>query len=195
VLSGRINPSGHLPVSVPRSLGVLPYSYLHAKLGEPNGVSSIDTTPQYSFGHGLSYTTFELRDFAVTSPDAIPTDGGWIEVHTTVANTGSRDGTHLLQVYAHDPVAQVARPVRQLLGFTRVDVPAGQSVAVTMRIPVTRLAYSDRDLVRQVEPGDVEVWLGWDVDHPATEVVTVRLTGASTPVTPESPRLCQVSLD
>ncbi|MCL2316311.1 MAG: fibronectin type III-like domain-contianing protein, partial [Actinomycetia bacterium] len=192
VLSGRINPSGHLPVSVPRGLGALPYSYLHAKLGDPNSVSSIDTTPQFSFGHGLSYTTFELRDYLVTSVD-VPTDG-WIEVRVTVANTGKRDGTHLLQVYGRDPVAQVARPLRQLLGFTRVDVPAGGAVPVTMRLPVTRLAYSGLDLVRMVEPGDVEIWLGWDAGHPACDPVTIRLGGPVVPVTPASPRMCEVTL-
>jgi len=192
VLSGRINPSGHLPVSVPRSLGVLPYSYLHAALGDPSDVSTIDTAPQYSFGHGLSYTTFELRHYLVTSK-RVPTDG-WIEVRVIIANTGTRDGTHLLQVYGHDPVAQVARPLRQLLGFTRVDVPAGGAVPVTMRVPVARLAYSGLDLVRMVEPGDVEIWLGWDVDHPACEPVVVHLTGPVVRVTPASPRMCEVTL-
>ena len=192
VLSGRLNPSGHLPVSIPQGPGVLPYSYLHAKLGDTNSVSSIDTTPQYCFGHGLSYTSFDVRDFEVTSTD-VPTDG-WIEVRATVANTGGRDGTHLLQVYGRDPVAQVARPVCQLLAFARVDVPAGAGVPVAVRIPTTRLAYAGLDLVRVVEPGEVLLWLGWDAGHPATDPLTVRLTGPVLPVGPQSPRLCEVTL-
>ena len=192
VLSGRIEPSGHLPVCVPRSTGTSPYTYLHATLGDPNGVSSIDCAPTYSFGHGLAYTTFEVRDFALTSLD-IPTDG-WVEVCATVANTGARPGTYLLQVYAHDVAAQVARPARQLLGFVRVPVDAGASVPVRMRIPATRLAYADLDVLRIVEPGDVQVWLGADADHAASDVLLAHLTGPVQTVTPTNPRMCEVVL-
>ncbi|MDR0285614.1 MAG: glycoside hydrolase family 3 C-terminal domain-containing protein [Propionibacteriaceae bacterium] len=191
VLSGRVNPSGHLPVSVPRSLGVLPYSYLHPKLGDPGSVSSIDTTPQFSFGHGLSYTTFEFGEFTV--PETAPTDG-WIPVSVVVKNSGSREGTTLVQVYGHDVVASVTRPLKQLLGYARVRLGAGESRLVTLEIPTARLAFHNREMIRVVEPGEVRVWLGWDCDHPATEKRAVQLTGGAAQVTGDTPRLVTVSI-
>ena len=188
VISGRINPSGHLPVSVPRTLGVLPYSYLHPKLGEPGSVSSIDTTPQFSFGFGLSYTTFSYSDFTVS--DEVSTDG-WITASVRVTNTGSREGTALVQVYGHDPVATVTRPMRQLLTYARVPLLAGESKTVDFRIPASRFAFHDRTMARVVEPGIVQLWIGTDCDHPATEVREVELTGATAPVTNSTPRLAE----
>ncbi|MDR1513659.1 MAG: glycoside hydrolase family 3 C-terminal domain-containing protein [Propionibacteriaceae bacterium] len=190
VLSGRINPSGRLPVSVPRTLGVLPYSYLHPKLGDPSGVSEIDTTPQFSFGHGLSYTSFEYSDAAV-SP-VVPTDG-WIEASVRLTNTGDRAGATVVQVYGHDVAASVTRPLRQLLAYARRELAAGESTVVEFRIPTTRLALTDRSYRRVVEPGTVQVWFGLDCDHPATEALDVELTGPVTEVTPDSPRLAEVA--
>ena len=191
VISGRINPSGHLPVSVPRSLGVLPYSYLHPKLGDPGGVSSIDTTPQFSFGYGLSYTSFEFSDFTV--PAEAATDG-WIEVGARVSNTGDREGTALVQVYGRDPVASVTRPLRQLLAYCRVPLGAGESARVTLEIPAARFGFHNRDMVRVVEPGAVDLWLGADCDHPVTEVRRTQLTGGIAVITPATPRLAETTI-
>ncbi|MDR2931039.1 MAG: glycoside hydrolase family 3 C-terminal domain-containing protein [Propionibacteriaceae bacterium] len=192
VISGRINPSGHLPVSVPRTLGVLPYSYLHPKLGDPSGVSSIDTTPQFSFGHGQSYTSFDYTDF--TAPKQVPTNG-WIEASVTVNNTGDRDGTTLVQVYGRDLAASVTRPLRQLLAYARVEVAAGGSRPVTLRIPAARFGFHDASMRRVVEPGDVQVWIGWDCDHAATPIAEVGLTGPTAPITNDTPRLAEVVFD
>jgi len=191
VVSGRINPSGHLPVSVPRSLGALPYSYLHPKLGDANNVSSIDPTPQFSFGHGLSYSRFDYEDLAVTAE--VPTDG-WIEATVKLTNASGPAGTALVQVYGHDVVASVTRPLRQLLAYGRVDLAPGQSATVTCRIPASRLGLTDREYNRVVEPGEVRLWLGLDCDHPATEAKSVQLTGPVAPVTADSPRLAEVSI-
>lgn len=191
VISGRINPSGHLPVSLPRGLGALPYSYLHPKLGEANSVSSIDPTPQFRFGHGLSYSQFDYSGFEVSSEAA--TDG-WIEAGVWLRNSGDRAGTALVQVYGHDVVASVTRPLRQLLAFGRVALAPGQSARVTCRIPTTRFALIDRQMNRVVEPGEVQLWFGLDCDQPATALATVRLTGPVAPVTGDSPRLAQVSI-
>jgi beta-glucosidase len=192
VLSGRINPSGHLPVSVPRTLGVLPYSYLHPKLGDPSSVSSIDTTPQFSFGHGLSYTSFTMTDLDVAAE--APTDG-WITATTTVTNTGDRAGATLVQLYGHDVVASTVRPLRQLIGYARVELEAGQSAKVTFKAPVARFAFHDDSMERVVEPGAVTLWLGSDCDHPLTETITVELTGPTALVTSETPRLVEVVID
>ena len=191
VISGRINPSGHLPVSVPRTLGVLPYSYLHPKLGDPGSVSSIDTTPQFSFGFGLSYTEFSYSDFLVSGE--VPTDG-WISASVCVTNTGSREGTALVQVYGHDPIASVTRPLRQLLTYARVPLVAGESTIVNFRIPASRFAFHNRAMARVVEPGAVQLWIGHDCDHPATEIRETLLTGGTAPVTNSTPRLAEVTI-
>ncbi|MDR2896573.1 MAG: glycoside hydrolase family 3 C-terminal domain-containing protein [Propionibacteriaceae bacterium] len=191
VLSGRINPSGHLPLSVPRSLGVLPYSYLHPKLGDGSGVSSIDTTPQFSFGHGLSYTSFSIEDFV--TPATAPTQG-FIDVSLRVRNNGDRAGACLIQLYGHDTVACVTRPMRQLIAYTRVELAAGQTKTVELTVPAARFAFHDRAMCQVVEPGAVELWCGWDCDHPATDVVTVELTGKTTVVDPDSTRLVGVRI-
>ena len=192
VLSGRINPSGRLPVSMPASLAAMPYSYLHPGLGDANGVSSIDPTPQFDFGFGLSYTTFEYDDVTV-SPSA-PTSG-WIDVAVTVHNSGGRDGADVVQVYGHDVVASVTRPMRQLLAYARVVVPADAQRRVEFRIPAARFALTTRDLTRIVEPGDVDVWIGRGCANPITDKFQVTLTGEVAAVAEETPRLCEVAIN
>ena len=192
VLSGRINPSGRLPVSMPACVAAMPYSYLHPRLGDVNGVSSIDPTPQFDFGFGLSYTSFGHE--AVTVSSAAPTDG-WIDVAVTVRNCGDRDGAEVVQVYGHDVAAGVTRPLRQLLAYARVAVPAGVARRVEFRIPAARFALTNRDFQRIVEPGEVEVWVGRDCAHPTSDKFSVTLTGDTAPVTVATPRLCQVSIN
>ncbi|GAA4732335.1 glycoside hydrolase family 3 N-terminal domain-containing protein [Isoptericola chiayiensis] len=157
VLTGAVNPSGRLPVSLPRSAGAQPYSYLHPVLGGPSDVTSTDSTPLRPFGFGLSYTTFSYSDLAVD--DDVATDGTFTAT-VRVTNTGDVAGTDVVQLYGRDPVASVARPVAQLLAYERVALAAGESAAVTFAVPAARFAFSDRRLVRVVEPGDVEVWVG-----------------------------------
>ncbi|MFJ1511395.1 glycoside hydrolase family 3 N-terminal domain-containing protein [Cellulosimicrobium funkei] len=157
VLVGAVNPSGRLPVSLPRAGGAQPYSYLHPVLGGPSDVTSTDPTPVRPFGFGLSYTQFAYADLEV---DAAVAAGGTFRAAVTVTNTGAVAGTDVVQLYARDVVGSVPRPVAQLLGYARVDLAAGESRRVTFRVPTTRLAFSDRRLVRVVEPGDVEVWVG-----------------------------------
>ena len=157
VLSGRVNPSGKLPVQVPRTSGGQPTTYLHPALGGPWGVSSLDPTPSFPFGHGLSYTTFELADFAV--PDELPSDGQ-VEVSCSVRNTGDRAGAEVVQLYLHDPVASVTRPVRQLVGFARVQLAAGEAIRLRFRLHADRTSFTGRDGRRVVEPGELRVLVG-----------------------------------
>lgn len=157
VLVGAVNPSGRLPVSLPRAGGAEPFSYLHPVLGGPSDVTSADPTPVRPFGFGLSYTQFAYADLAVDTSVAA---GGTFAASVTVTNAGAVAGTDVVQLYARDVVGSVPRPVAQLLGYARVDLAAGESRRVTFRVPTTRLAFSDRRLVRVVEPGDVEVWVG-----------------------------------
>ncbi|MFI9009258.1 glycoside hydrolase family 3 N-terminal domain-containing protein [Actinosynnema sp. NPDC053489] len=157
VLSGRVNPSGKLPVQVPRGPGGQPTTYLHPPLGGPGGVSSVDPSPAYPFGHGLSYTSFELSDFAAGTE--FPTDGE-VEVSCLVRNTGDRAGAEVVQLYLHDPVASVTRPVRQLVGFARVELEAGAATEVTFRLHADRTSFTGRDGRRVVETGDLVLQVG-----------------------------------
>ncbi|THV24436.1 glycoside hydrolase family 3 N-terminal domain-containing protein [Glycomyces paridis] len=179
VLSGRINPSGHLPVGVPRSPGGQPGTYLAPPLGQySEGVSNIDPTPLYPFGHGRSYTEFAYSGLEL-SADAIGADGE-LEVAVTVANTGDRPGEDVVQLYLTDEVAQVTRPVRELAGFARVALEAGQAKRVAFRVHADRTSFTGRDGVRIVEPGGFTVAVGRSsADLPLSARFTV--TGAVRP--------------
>lgn len=191
VVSGRVAPSGHLPVSLPRSAGAQPFSYLHPILGGPSDVTSADSTPVLPFGHGLSYTTFSRSDLSVLD-DSVPTDGA-ITVSVRVRNTGSRSGSDLVQLYARDVYASVTRPVAQLLGYARLELAAGEEAQVRFEVPAGRLAFTGRSGQRIVEPGEVELWVGPDC---ATKETTASLTlvGPVSVVTAASERVVRTSV-
>jgi beta-xylosidase len=156
VLSGRVNPAGRLPVSVPTRPGTQPTTYLAAPLARASGVSNIDPTAAFAFGHGLSYTSFEWSDFESVSPIELATDGA-IEAALTVSNTGRRSGVDVVQVYLHDPVASIVRPVQRLVGFARVELDAGASARIRFSVPADLAQFTGRDGVRVVEPGALEL--------------------------------------
>ena len=159
VISGRVTPAGKLPVQIPERPGGQPGTYLHSPLGGPGlGHSSVEARALYPFGHGLSYTTFEYGDLSL-SADAIPTDGE-LQLACTVANTGSRSGVEIVQLYVDDPVAEVARPVMQLVGFARVPLEPGQRATVSFELHTDRLAYTGRAFQRIVDPGEMTVMIG-----------------------------------
>ncbi|MCB2413443.1 glycoside hydrolase family 3 C-terminal domain-containing protein [Demequina sp. TTPB684] len=188
VLSGRVNPSGRLPVSLPRSSGTQPYTYLHPKLGSGTEVTNLDPSPAAVFGHGLSYSTFAYEAFEAAAH--VPTSGT-MTASVTVKNTGESAGGHIVQLYAHDVVGSVTRPVAQLVGFKRVYLEPGASAKVAFEVPTTRVAFTDRTMTRVVEPGEVTLWVG-DSAHREAEA-SVELTGDSFPITNESPRLTKAT--
>jgi beta-xylosidase len=174
VLSGRVDPGGRLPVSIPRSPGAQPSTYLAAQLGQASTVSSIDPGAAYPFGHGLSYTAFEWSG-SVADATRIPVDGS-VELTLTVRNTGSRAGSEVVQLYLHDPVASIVRPVQRLIGFTKVRLDAGAAARVTVRVPADLASFTGPDLRRIVEPGELVLGFGRSsADIPLTHTVT--LTG------------------
>jgi beta-glucosidase len=183
VLTGRVQPSGKLPVQIPRNPGAQPGTYLQPPLGADNtGTSSLDPTPLFPFGHGRAYTTFELSDLR-TSADEVPTDGE-LTATVRVRNSGSRAGTEVVQLYLRDVVASVVRPVRQLAGFARVALEPGEAADVEFRVHADRTAFTDRTFRRVVEPGDVDVLVGTSAtDLPCR--AHVRLTGILRVVGPE----------
>jgi len=181
VLSGRVNPSGRLPVSVPQVPGGQPWTYLQPPLGLAGEVSSLDPTPLYPFGHGRSYTTFTWEP--AESPEAeIGTDGSY-DVTVTVRNTGDRAGAEVVQLYLHDPVASVTRPDVRLIGYQRLELDPGEGSRVTFRFHADLSAFTDRSGRRVVEPGALELRLAVssaDVRHTARLSLTgpVRVLGA-----------------
>ncbi|WP_206647627.1 glycoside hydrolase family 3 N-terminal domain-containing protein [Curtobacterium flaccumfaciens] len=217
LLTGAASPSGRLPLSLPRSAGAQPFTYLHPRLGGPSDVTAADSTPVRPFGFGLGYTDFAYEELVV-DPD-VRSDGVFT-ASVTVRNTGSRAGEDVVQLYGHDVHGSVTRPEVQLLGYARVALAAGESARVRFRVPVQRFAFTDRRMRKVVEPGDVQVWVAshaaasrpggpvaaggivasgdGPVRHPvpgtATERATVAVTGAVHEVTPDDPRLVEWSL-
>jgi beta-glucosidase-like glycosyl hydrolase len=158
ILSGRVEPSGRLPVSMPRHAGSQLGTYLHAATGGPSMVSSADPTPLYPFGHGLTWTTFGYADLA-TDSDVIATDGT-VRISVSVRNDGERAGTEVVQLYLSDPVASVVRPVRWLAGWARVRLEAGRAARVTFTVHADRVSFTGMDLKRIVEPGLIHAEIG-----------------------------------
>ncbi|MBM6403865.1 glycoside hydrolase family 3 C-terminal domain-containing protein [Phycicoccus sp. CSK15P-2] len=160
ILSGRVQPTGHLPVQVPRTPGGQPGTYLRPPLAseESAGISSLDPTPLFPFGFGRSYTTFTVDDLRL-SADELVADGE-VEVTVRVTNTGGRAGEELVQLYLRDAVASVVRPVRQLVGFTRVPLEPGGSADVTFTLHADRTAFVGPELEHVVEPGTLQVLVG-----------------------------------
>jgi beta-glucosidase len=166
VLFGDVNPSGRLPVTFPRAVGQIPLYYDHKPTGRPadprNHYTSkyldVPYTPLYPFGYGLSYTTFAFRDLRIATARVGPSDT--LTATVTVANTGTRAGTEVVQLYVRDEVASITRPVRQLAAFQRVSLKAGESQAVTLRVPVHQLGFWGPAMTYIVEPGAFRVFVG-----------------------------------
>jgi beta-xylosidase len=175
VISGRLNPSGRLPISVPRHAGGQPSTYLSPPLGQLSEVSNIDPTPAFPFGHGLTYTTFEWSGLSVDDTQA-RTDGV-VRLAFTVRNTGTREGTEVVQLYLHDPVASVVQPVQRLVGYTRVTLAPGEASRVHATVPADVASFTGREGQRIVEPGELELRLRASSDD-ARLTATVTLTGS-----------------
>ncbi|MEZ5559885.1 MAG: glycoside hydrolase family 3 N-terminal domain-containing protein [Pseudomonadales bacterium] len=161
VLFGASNPAGRLPVSLPRSAGQVPAYYNH-RAGGGRSMSLGDytdgpTRPLFAFGHGLSYGRFEYSE--LVCPDTAEVRAA-INVWVTVRNDGTLDGEEVVQLYARDRVADVARPVLQLVGFRRVAIPAGERRQVRFRLDASQLGYYDQQMRFVVDPGEVEILVG-----------------------------------
>ncbi len=162
VLTGEFNPGGKLPVSHPRSAGQVPVFYGHKVSGGRSHWKGdyVDgpVSPLYPFGHGLSYTSFELS--VKSSTYRAETGNEAIEVLARLSNIGRHDGDEVVQLYVRDPVASVTRPVLELKGFARVSVPVGESRTVRFQVPIAQVGFYDRELRYVVEPGDIQVFIG-----------------------------------
>jgi beta-glucosidase len=182
LLFGDAAPSGKLPVSFPRTVGQIPIHYNHKNTGrppvkrdrkapmgtplDPVGFCShyldVDETPQFPFGYGLSFTSFEYSDIQV-SPPTIRL-GESVQVSAKVANTGARPGVETAQLYVRDLAASVTRPVKELRGFQRVALSPGESRRLEFRLHTDDVRFYDRNMRFVAEPGAFRVWIGTDSD-------------------------------
>jgi beta-glucosidase len=162
IVFGDAAPGGKLPVSLPRSVGQVPVYYGHKPSGGrtqwKGDYVDLPAKPLFCFGHGLSYTTFDYSDLELSAGE-VPADGA-IDVSATVTNVGLRPGEEVVQLYLHDVVASLTRPVKELKGFQRVALAPGESRRLTFHFDVRQLAFYDRDMQFVVEPGEVEVFVG-----------------------------------
>ncbi|HYF74632.1 MAG TPA: glycoside hydrolase family 3 N-terminal domain-containing protein [Nocardioides sp.] len=159
VLTGRVNPSGRLPVSFPGAGSTQPSTYLAGPLGQRSEVSVVDPTALYPFGHGLSYADATWGPVTAATGERWDTEGT-CEVTVELANEADRTVSEVVQVYLHDPVASVVRPVQQLVAAARVDLEPGERTCVRIGLSADLTSFTGRDLVRIVEPGAVELRVG-----------------------------------
>ena len=172
VLFGDANPGGKLPITFPRSVGQVPIFYGHRPSGGRSNwygdYVELSVSPLFPFGHGLSYTHFEFENLRI-QPQQVPAEGE-VEISVDVRNAGERSGAEVVQLYTHTPSSHVTRPVKELKGFKRVRLAAGEKRTVTFTLALGQLGFYDRSMRFVVEPGTVEVMVGSSSDD-------VRLTG------------------
>jgi beta-glucosidase len=178
VLTGRVNPGGKLPVSMPRDVGQLPLSYRHHPTGgrsHPKG-DYVDAPvgPLWPFGFGRSYTTFGVDHLRVDR-SVLETTGDTVTIRVDVTNTGAVAGDEVVQLYVRDEEATVARPVRELRGFRRLHLDPGECRTIAFRLSTEQFSYVGADLRRVVEPGRVSVQVGRSsADLPLTAELLLR---------------------
>lgn len=174
-LSGRVEPSGRLPVQIPGDTSAQPGTYLAPALAlRSEGISNIDPTPAFPFGFGLGFTDFAFDDLVVSASE-IPTSGE-VVVSLGVENTGTRPGVAVPQLYLSDPVARVTRPVRQLVGLGRVALEPGARAIVEFRLSADLASYTGREGQRVVESGEIVLTVAADATDPGRSV-SIVLTG------------------
>lgn len=158
ILGGEVNPSAKLPVSMPYSSGQIQMIYNHKPSQYFHKYKDGPSRPLYSFGYGLSYTTFEVSAPVLEKTSA--SGGESVKVSATVTNTGSREGTEVVQLYIRDNISSATRPVKELKDFARISLNPGESKSVEFTLTPDKLAFYNRNMERMVEPGDFTIMLG-----------------------------------
>ncbi|HEY6913967.1 MAG TPA: glycoside hydrolase family 3 C-terminal domain-containing protein, partial [Paludibacter sp.] len=180
LLLGKENPSGKLPVTFVREVGQIPMYYNHNNTGRPaqDWIPALDDipleapqtslgntsfyldsgkNPLFPFGFGLSYSKFEYSNIHLSATEI--TVDGYLTAKATIKNTSNVDGYEVVQLYIRDLVGSIARPVKELKGFQKIFIKAGESKTVEFNLKATDLAFYGRDLVKKTEPGDFEIWI------------------------------------
>jgi beta-glucosidase len=157
VLFGDVNPSGKLPITIPRNVGQVPDFYYHKPTAR-RGYLFSDKEPLFAFGHGLSYTTFAYANLKV-SPDKTNVNGQ-ATVTVDITNTGKMTGDEIVQMYVRDDIGSVTRPVKELKGFARISLRPGETKNVQFAITPDKLSFLNEDMQRVVEPGTFTFMVG-----------------------------------
>jgi beta-glucosidase len=180
ILFGDAVPSGKLTITFPRTVGQVPIYYAHLPTGRPASVTElgiplgdpvnpvgytskyvdVDFTPEYPFGYGLSYTTFQYSNLRLSAPKL--RNGDHLMISADVANTGTREADEVVQFYVHQQAASVSRPVRELKGFRRLHLKPGEKINVHFSIATHDLAYYNQRMQFVTEPGNFDVWIAPD---------------------------------
>ena len=183
VLFGDVNPTGKLTVTFPRSVGQIPIYYNHKNTGRPSQPENeidryksryvdLPDSPLYPFGYGLSYTTFEYSDLKLSKKEINKNE--MLTATVTVKNIGKRDGVETAQLYVRDVVGTFTRPVRELKGFQKVELKAGEAKTITFKIGKEELAMLDKNFKPIVEAGEFEIYVGGDSQARLKETFTVK---------------------
>jgi beta-glucosidase len=192
VLFGDVNPSGKLTVSFPRNVGQIPIYYNHKNTGRPLGTNpeqgpfgekgnfrkfrsnfiDVANEPLYSFGYGLSYTSFDYSNIRLSASELA--GGDELTAEITLTNTGKRDGAEVVQLYIRDLAGSVTRPVKELKGFEKVFLKAGESKIIQFKIASDMLKFYNYDLQYVCEPGDFEVMIGGNSEQVKSAVITLK---------------------
>ena len=183
VLFGDVNPSGKLTATFPRNVGQIPIYYNHKNTGRPlpkgawfqkfrSNYLDVFNEPLYPFGYGLSYTTFSYSDIRINTSEMTEKDELIAEI--TVSNTGKLNGAEVIQLYIRDLVGSVTRPVKELKGFEKVFLNAGESKNIQFKIKPEMLKFYDYDLKYICEQGDFELMIGGDSENVKSILITLK---------------------
>ncbi|MGI6074008.1 MAG: beta-glucosidase BglX [Fermentimonas sp.] len=180
VIAGDYNPSARLVMSFPRNIGQVPIYYNQKNTGRPVDLNNegidykssyldVSITPLYPFGYGLSYTTFDIKDVKADK-SAMKEADDTMTVTATVQNTGSVDGEMVVQLYTRQIWASVTRPVKELKGFQKISLKAGDSKQITFELKSEDLAFYGIDMTRKTEPGDFKLWIAQNSADNSNEI-------------------------
>jgi len=172
-LFGQSNPSGRLPVTVPRCIGQIPFHYSQKEINFKKRYLFLKEGPRYPFGYGLSYTAFHYSNLTLSKKEVA--NGDSLEASITLSNTGDRRGKEVVQLYIQDLHGSVVRPAKELKAFRKVDLQPGQKKTLSFTIEPEMLAMTGLDMVRAVENGSFVVQIGPNSAEGLTETFTVIL--------------------
>jgi beta-glucosidase len=157
VLFGNYNPSGKLPISIPRSAGHIP-CYYNYKPSARRGYLFDDISALFPFGYGLSYTTFTIENLRLEKSEILQDES--VQVFADITNTGALPGDEVVQLYIHDVVSSVTRPVKEMKGFRKINLQPGETRTVAFQLLPELLAFTNIDMKYIVEPGEFEIMVG-----------------------------------
>ena len=158
IIFGETSPSGKSPVTIPRSIGQLPFHYSMKEINYKKGYLFLEDGPIYPFGHGLSYTTFEYSEIVISDTEINPNTE--LEVSVTVKNTGKVKGKEVIQMYIKDEIGSVTRPDKELKAFEKIELDSGESKRVSFKITPNMLEFTGMDMTKILEAGDYTVMIG-----------------------------------